>query len=92
MPFSLTTAPGVFQELMARVLESLDKFTVAYPDGILIFFKTLEEHLALIRNMFDRLRKRRLKLKLKKCSFPKAETKYLGFVINEYGIKPEQER
>lgn len=89
MPFGLTTAPGVFQELMARVLEGLDKFTVAYLDDILIFSETLEEHLAHIQNVFDRLRKHHLKLKLKKCSFLKAETNYLGFVINESGIKPE---
>ena len=42
MPFGLTTAPAVFQELMARVLEGLDKFTVAYLDDILIYSATLE--------------------------------------------------
>ena len=30
MPFGLTTAPAIFQELMARVLEGLDKFTLAF--------------------------------------------------------------
>ena len=76
MPFGLTTAPGVFQERMARVLEGLDKFTVAYLDDILIFPETFEEHLAHIQNVFDRLRKHHHKLKLKKCSFLKAETNY----------------
>ena len=74
---------------MARVLEGLDKFSVAYLDDILIFSETLEEHLAHIQNVFDRLRKHHLKLKLKKCSFLEAETNYLGFVINESGSKPE---
>ena len=45
-PFGLTKAPAIFQELMARVLEGLDQFTVAYLDDILIFSATLEEHLA----------------------------------------------
>ena len=76
MPFGLTTAPGVFHKRMARVLEGLDKFTVAYLDDILIFSETLEEHLAHIQNVFNRLRKHHLKLKLKKCSFLKAETNY----------------
>ena len=92
MLFGLTTAPGVFQELMARVLEGLDKFTVAYPDDILIFSETLEEHLAYIQNVFDRLRKHHLILNLKQCSFLKAETNYLGFVINESGVKPEERK
>ena len=69
MPFGLTTAPAVFQELMARVLEGLDKFTVAYLDDILIYSATLEEHLAHIQQVFDRLREHSLRLKLKKCSF-----------------------
>ena len=89
MPFGLTMAPAIFQELMARVLEGLDQFTVAYLDDILIYSATLEEHLAYIQNVFDRLRERQLRLKLKKCSFLKSETTYLGFVINETGIKPE---
>ncbi|MCG8033371.1 MAG: DDE-type integrase/transposase/recombinase [Candidatus Thiodiazotropha taylori] len=89
MPFGLTTAPAIFQELMSRVLEGLDKFTVAYLDDILIFSSTLEEHLAHIQSVFDKLREHGLRLKLKKCSFLKSETNYLGFVINEQGIKPE---
>ena len=56
MPFGLTTAPAVFQELMSRVLEGLDKFTVAYLDDILIYSNTLDEHLAHIQNVFNRLK------------------------------------
>ncbi|MCG8049023.1 MAG: reverse transcriptase domain-containing protein, partial [Candidatus Thiodiazotropha endolucinida] len=92
MPFGLTTAPAVFQELMSHVLEGLDRFTVAYLDDILIFSRTLEEHLTHIQNVFDRLRKHSLRLKLKKCSFLKSETNYLGFVINDNGIKPEEKK
>ena len=89
MPFGLTNAPAVFQELMLSVLDSFNQFAVAYLDDLLIFSETLEEHLAHIQNVFGRLREHHLKLKLKKCSFLKAETNYLGFVINEFGIKPE---
>ena len=92
MPFGLTTAPAIFQELMARVLEGLDEFTVAYLDDILILSTTLEEHLAHIQHVFDRLREHSLRLKLKKCSFLKSETNYLGFVINEHGIKPDSKK
>ena len=37
MPFGLKMAPAILQELMARVLEWLDQFTVAYLDNILIY-------------------------------------------------------
>ena len=92
MPFGLCNAPAVFQDLMSHVLEGLGKFTVAYLDDILIFSNTLEDHLAHIQTVFHRLREHSLKLKLKKCSFLKAETIYLGFVVNEHGIKPEEKK
>ena len=92
MPFGLTNAPAIFQELMNRVLEGLSDFTTAYLDDILIYSKTLEKHLEHIQLVFDRLRKHSLRLKLKKCSFLKKETNYLGFVINERGIQPEQKK
>ena len=69
MPFGLTTAPAVFQELMASVLEGLNKFTEAYLDDILIYSAMLEEHLAHIQQVFDRLIEHSFRLKLKKYSF-----------------------
>ena len=49
MPFGLCNAPAVFQDLISHVLERLEKITVAYLDDILIFSKTLEDHLAQIQ-------------------------------------------
>jgi len=92
MPFGLMNAPAVFQELMNRVLEGLGHFTTAYLDDIIIYSETEEEHLAHIQQVFDRLREHNLRLKLKKCSFLKEETNYLGFVINKHGIQPEQKK
>ena len=92
MPFGLTNAPAIFQELMNRVLEGLTNFSVAYLDDILIYSETLTDHLRHIQSVFDRLREHNLRLKLKKCSFLKKETNYLGFVINENGIQPEQNK
>ena len=39
MPFGLTAAPAIFQELMSKVLEGLDHFATAYLDDILIDFR-----------------------------------------------------
>lgn len=89
MPFGLCNAPSIFQELMARVLENLDAFSIAYLDDILIYSETLEEHLKHLQAVFDRLREHKLKLKLKKCGFLKEETGYLGFIINKDGIRPD---
>ena len=77
---------------MNRVLEGLTKFSVAYLDDILIYSESLTDHMKHIQMVFDRLRKHNLHLKLKKCSFLKKETNYLGFVINENGVQPEQKK
>ena len=42
--------------------------------------------------VFDRLRQHGLKMKLKKCSFFQQETEYLGFVINDKGVKPNPKK
>ena len=45
MPFGLSNAPAVFQELMAVVLRGIGTFAIAYLDDILVFSPTLEKHL-----------------------------------------------
>ena len=92
MPFGLCNAPSVFQHLMSIVLNGCQKFATAYLDDILIFSETKEEHFKHIQIVFDRLREHNLKLKLKKCSFLKTETKYLGFVIGNRGLKPDPDK
>ncbi|XP_033726166.1 uncharacterized protein LOC117315870 [Pecten maximus] len=92
MPFGLSNAPAVFQELMCRVLQGFESFAIAYLDDILIFSQTKEDHLQHIQQTFDRLKSHCLKLKLKKCYFMQEETKYLGFIINRDGVKPDTDK
>ena len=65
MPFGLTAAPAIFQELMSKVLAGLDHFATAYLDDILIYSSTLEEQLRHIEDVFGRLRQYCHRLKLK---------------------------
>ena len=59
MPFGLTNALSTFMWLVNGVLkEFLGKFVIVYLDDILIFSKTLEEHLIYIHKVFDKLRKK----------------------------------
>ena len=92
MPFGLSNAPRVLTQLMSMVLEGLEGFAMAYLDDVLVFSKTPEEHLVHLQQVMDRLRKHNLKIKLTKCQFMKEETKYLGFIINKKGIKPDLDK
>ena len=77
---------------MSVVLNGCHAFAIACLDDILIFSTSFEEHLIHLNTIFDRRRHHGLKLKLKKCIFLQTETNYLGFVIDENGIKPDQKK
>ena len=90
-PFGLTQAPAYFQRLVHQVLEGLP-FAFGYPDDILIFSETVEEHLKHVRTLFQRLRQAKLKLTARKCSFLKRHVQYLGHLISGKGVEPVPEK
>ena len=93
MPFGLTNVPSTFMRLMNEVLKKfLGKIVIVYLDDILIFSKTLEEHLLHIRSVLERLREEKLLINLKKCSFAKKELVDLGFVVSPEGLKMDLEK
>ena len=61
-------APGYYQELMMGVLKDLP-FAIAYLDYIIIFSRTVEEHLYHIRQVFKKIQNAYLSMKLSKCHF-----------------------
>ena len=97
MPFGLCNAPAAFQRLMERVLSGLNpdegpSFVAVYLDDVLIFSRTLEEHLTHLRLVLDRIIEAGLKLKPSKCKFVQQEVMYLGHVITPAGLKPNTDR
>jgi transposase InsO family protein len=88
MPFGLTNAPATCQELINNVLRvHLDKTVVAYLDDILVYSKTLEEHIRHVTEVLECLRKADLRLKPEKCEWHKEEVEFLGFVVGRNGVK-----
>ena len=91
VPFGLAQAPAYFQRLINEVLTDCN-FALGHLHDIIIFSKTEEEHLQHLEEIFERLRKAGLKLKLQKCSFFKKHIQYLGHLISDEGIQPLPEK
>ena len=54
VPVGLAQDPAYFQELMTGILKDFN-FVITYLDDIIIFSKTVEEHLLHIKKVFEKL-------------------------------------
>ena len=70
MPFGLTNAPATFCTLMNQLFHDyLDKFMVVYLDDIVVYSRTLEEHVEHLRIILKVLQENSLYVKKEKCYF-----------------------
>jgi hypothetical protein len=91
MPFSLTNAPSTFMRLMNEVIHSfIGKFMVVYFDDILIYNKSLDEHIEYLRAVFCALHDVRLFANLEKCIFCTDQVAFLGYVATPQGIEVDE--
>jgi hypothetical protein len=89
MPFGLKNAPSTFQRMMETLLRNcIYKFCFVYMDDVVIFSKSLQEHLIHIKTIFEIFRNANLKVQLDKSEFLRKEVGFLGHVITPEGIKP----
>src|SRR5215204_3378126 len=91
MPFGLCNAPATFQRLMHEVLGDLvyNKAPV-YLDDVNVHSKTFEQHLQDLKEVFEKIRKAGLKLRIDKCHFCKREIEFLGYVVGRDRIKTSE--
>ena len=90
MPFGLTSAPSTFQRVMNNIFfDLLDKGVLVYLDDVLVYSKTVEEHIMLLDQVFSLFSKYKLYLKESKCSLFMERVNFLGHVVSSNGIELE---
>lgn len=88
MPFGLTNAPAVFQALINDVLRAmLNRYVFVYLDDILIFSRSLHEHVHHVRTVLQCLLCNNLFVKPEKCEFHVPQVSFLGFVLERGGLQ-----
>ncbi|KAL5515018.1 hypothetical protein EMCRGX_G000127 [Ephydatia muelleri] len=93
MPFGLSNAPATFQRLMEQVLAGLHWSTcLVYLDDIIVFSRTVADHLDQLRDVFTSLKNAGLTLKPSKCHLLQMEVRYLGHVVSGKGIQTDPEK
>ena len=82
MPFGLCNAPATFQRTLDILLAGLRwKTCLVYLDDVIVFSKTLDEHVKHVQDVLNILQRAGISLKLKKCNFFTKAVDYLGHVI-----------
>ena len=93
MPFGLCNAPATFQSNMNTIFDDLlDDCVLVYMDDLLIFSKTHEEHELHLRKVLQRMVDNKLRARVHKCRFLQSSVDYLGYIIGNGEITPDQRK
>ena len=65
-------------------------FVVVYFDDILVFSKTMKEHINHVKSLLQSFRKESLYANLKKCTFGVDKVVFLGFVVSSKGVHVDE--
>ena len=64
---------------------------MCYVDGVIIATPTSEDHMDWLNEVFGCMKKVELKCKPSKCEILRDSIKYLGRMVDRYGVRPDPE-
>lgn len=82
------SAPGIFQEIMSKMLSGANG-AFAFIDDIVLGGATQEEHRKLLHEVLSRIENYGFKLRIDKCQFGQTSIPFCGHVIDSEGISPD---
>lgn len=90
MPFGLSTAPASFQRALDMILTQFKwKTCLVYLDDVIIFSKSVEEHIQHVDEILSALKEAGVTLKMYKCRFFTRRVEYLGHFISPGSLEAD---
>ena len=90
-PFGLKTITSVFQRVMSELFSDMP-FVAIYVDDILVFSKSLDEHIQHLNQVLNRLTEANLTVNKNKCLFGYLQLHVLGHIISSKGIQIDKSK
>ena len=93
MPFKLKNAGATYQRLVNQMLsKQIGRNMKVYLDDMLVKSREAKTHLANLQEVFDTLRRYKIKLNLAKFLLRVSPGKFLGFMMSQRGIEVNPEK
>ncbi|XP_065925002.1 uncharacterized protein [Magallana gigas] len=91
MPFGLVNAPATFSRMMGKLLQGMNGVE-NFIDDVIVFTDTFEEHLHILKTVFERLRDAGLAARPTKCFIGFDKIDCLGHMVGNKCLEPEQDK
>lgn len=92
MPFGLVNCSATMQKLMDKLFGDLDGIVFVYQDDLIIVTKTFAEHIKALNVVADKLKQANLSINFPKSGFCLKNMRYMGYVVDESGLRPDPEK
>ena len=87
MPLGLKNAGTTYQRTMTAIFHNMmHRELEDYVDDIVVKSKRREEHIQILKRVFERCKDFKLRLNRLKCAFGVSSRKFIGFLVHSRGI------
>ena len=88
MPFGLKNVGAIYQQATTTLLHDMMHWDVeVYVYDMIVKSRDRGDHLATLGCFFEMIRRYKLRLNPKKCTFDETFGKLLGYIVSKRGIK-----
>ncbi|XP_053690842.1 uncharacterized protein K02A2.6-like [Sabethes cyaneus] len=88
LPPGVKVAPGAFQQLIDTMLAGLNGAS-GYLDDVIVGGETQDDHDRNLKAVLQRIQEFGFTIRAEKCSFGKQQVRYLGYIIDRCGLRPD---